>query len=209
MDVLLAVFLIIFGVVIAFIGLQMFFVILPLVGLVTGFYIGAELVAVIFDDGFLSTVAGWIVGIVVGLLFAAVAWYWWYAGVLVSSGLIGSLILTGIGEAAGVSNGVVLFVLAVVGTLAFVILTLMLNLPIYTIIVNTAVSGAAITIAGVMLMFNQITREDLAEGAAVAAINESWVWVLAWAALAAVGIARQLPLRERINMPVQRWSPAT
>jgi hypothetical protein len=209
MDILLGIFLIVFGVAIAFIGLQTFFVMLPLIGLVTGFYVGAQFVSVVFGDGFLSTVTGWIVGVVVGIVFALLAWYWWYAGVLVSSGLIGALLMTGIGHAVGARSGVTLFILAAIGMVAFIILTMMLNLPIYWVIVNTAIGGASIAISGVMLMFNQITREELADGAAVAAINESWFWVLALAVLAAVGIGRQLSLVERVRLPENRWSPAT
>jgi hypothetical protein len=209
MDILLGIFLIVFGVAIAFIGLQTFFVMLPLIGLVTGFYVGAQFVSVVFGDGFLSTVTGWIVGVVVGIVFALLAWYWWYAGVLVSSGLIGALLMTGIGHAVGARSSVTLFILAAIGMVAFIILTMMLNLPIYWVIVNTAIGGASIAISGVMLMFNQITREELADGAAVAAINESWFWVLALAVLAAVGIGRQLSLVERVRLPENRWSPAT
>ncbi|HWV22917.1 MAG TPA: hypothetical protein VNZ58_01900 [Thermomicrobiales bacterium] len=76
MDILLGLFLIVFGLVIAFVGLQMFVVMLPLLGLVSGFYVGAAAVAAIFGDGFLSTVTGWMVGIVVGIIFATLAWYW-------------------------------------------------------------------------------------------------------------------------------------
>jgi hypothetical protein len=209
MDILLGIFLIVFGVAIAFIGLQMFFVMLPLIGLVTGFYVGAQLVSVVVGDGFLGTLTGWIVGIVVGVIFALIAWYWWYAGVLVSSGMIGAVLLTGIGHALGARSSVTIFLLAVIGMTAFIVLTLMLNLPIYWVIVNTALGGASIAISGLLLMFNQITREELADGAAVATINESWFWVIAWAALAGVGISRQLTLVQRVRLPNERWSPAT
>lgn len=209
MDILLGVFLIIFGVAIAFIGLQMFFLMLPLIGLVSGFYIGAQATASLVGTGFLGTVAGWIVGILVGIGFALISWYWWYAGVLVSSGLTGALILTGIGHAFGARSSVTLFILAAIGMVAFIVVTMALNLPIYWVIINTALGGASIAISGVMLMFNQIDRDELSDGAAVAAINESWFWVTAWVILAIVGIARQLSLVQRVRLPESRWSPAT
>lgn len=208
MDILLGLFLIVFGVVIAFVGIQMFFFVLPLAGLVTGFYVGAEFVAATFGDGFLSTVAGWIVGIIVGIAFAAIARYWWYAGVLVSSGLVGALILSGIGEALGASSGFALFLFAAVGVVVFVIGTLMLNLPVYIVIVNTALSGSAIAITGAMLVLGQVARSDFAEGSAAVAINESWFWVLGWAILAGIGISRQISLKDRIVLPTRRWVPA-
>lgn len=208
MDILLGIFLLILGIAVAFIGIQLFFFMLPIIGLVAGFYVGAELVAAVFGDSFLSTVAGWIVGIVAGLLFAAISWYWWYAGVLISSGVVGAVLLSGIGHALGADSGFALFLFGLVGAFLFTLVTLMLNLPVYMVIWNTALSGAAIAVSGAMLLFNRIEREHLEYGAAVAAIKESWVWVLAMAALAAVGVVRQLQLKERIRLPEQRWTPA-
>src|SRR5699024_10012791 len=96
MDILIGLFLIVFGIAIAFIGIQVFFTILPIVGFVAGFFSGAIAVESIFGDGFLSTVTGWIVGAVVGIAFAFIAWYWWYAGVLLAAGSAGSLVATGL-----------------------------------------------------------------------------------------------------------------
>lgn len=209
MDILLGIFLIVLGVSVAVIGLQMFFVMLPLIGLVTGFYVGAQLTASVMGDGFLGTVTGWIVGIVVGIAFALIARYWWYAGVLVSSGFLGASLLTGIGYALGAESNVTMTILGVIGATALVILTMMLNLPIYWVIVNTAIGGATIVVAGLMLLFNQIERNDLADGAVATAIDESWLWIVVMAVVAGVGIARQLGLVDRVRLPGNRWSPAT
>jgi hypothetical protein len=208
MDILLGVFLVILGISVAFVGIQLFFFMLPIIGLVTGFYVGAELVAALFGDGFLATATGWIVGIVVGLLFAFVARLWWYAGVLISSGVVGSVLLTGIAHTLGVESGVALFVVALIGAILFIFVTLTLNLPVYMVIWNTALSGAVIAVSGAMLVFNRIERSDLEYGTAVAAIEESWVWVLVMIAVAAVGIVRQLGLKEQVRLPSHRWAPA-
>jgi hypothetical protein len=208
MDILLGIFLLVLGIAVAFIGVQLFFFMLPIIGLVAGFYVGAELMTALLGDNFLSTVTGWIVGIVVGLLFAAISWYWWYAGVLISSGVVGAVLLSGIGHALGADSGFALFLFGLVGAFLFTFVTLTLNLPVYMVIWNTALSGAAIAVSGAMLLFNQIQREDLEHGAAVAAIRESWVWVLAMIAVAAVGLGRQLQLKEQIRLPEHRWTPA-
>ena len=208
MDIILGIFLLILGISVAFIGIQLFFFMLPIIGLVAGFYVGAELVAAVAGDGFLATAAGWIVGIVVGLLFAAIARYWWYAGVIISSGVVGAVLLSGIAYAFGADSGFALFIFGLVGSVLFVFVTLTLNLPVYMVIWNTALSGAAIAVSGAMLVFNQIEREDLEYGAAVAAIEESWVWVLIMIAVAVVGVVRQLRLKEEIRLPAYRWAPA-
>jgi hypothetical protein len=205
MDILIGIFLIVFGIMIAFIGIQVFFAVLPILGFVAGFFSGAILVESMFGDGLLSTVGGWIVGAVIGVVFALVAWFWWYAGVLISAGSVGALVATTIAEAIGVSSGWVLFIFAVVGMVAVIMFALAVNLPIYVVIINTAIAGASMVISGVMLVFNQLDTKDLEEGLAVATSEVSWWWVLAWAVIAAVGISRQLALKDRIALPSDRW----
>lgn len=208
MDILVGIFLILFGLTIAFIGIQVFFAILPLLGFVTGFFVGAIGVEAIFGDGLLSTVTGWVAGIIIGLIFAAIAWLWWYAGVLVSAGAAGSLVATTIASAIGIDSGWVLFIFGAIGAALFVFVAFTLNLPIYLVIVNTAIAGAAIFVNGLLLLFNQVNVKELDDGLAVATVEASWWWVLAWALIAAVGIGRQLALRERVQIPTDRWSQA-
>ena len=83
-----------------------------------------------------------------------------------------------------------LFVVALVGAIIFAVGALMLNLPIYIVIVNSALAGAALAVAGLLTIFGTIQIEELANGAALAVVNEtklgnaSWLWVLAWIVLA-------------------------
>jgi len=205
MDILIGLFLVAFGVVIAFMGVQVFFAILPLLGFIAGFYGGAAGMEAAFGDGFLSTVGGWIVGFIVGLLCAAIAWYWWYAGVLLSAGLAGALIATALAEAIGIDSQWILFIFGAVGAAVLVLAAFMLDLPVYLVIANTAIAGGAILVSGLLLLFDRIDTEHLTEGFAYATARESWWWVLVWAVVAAVGITRQLTLKERIRLPSDRW----
>ncbi len=205
MDIFVGLFLIVFGFAIAFIGIQVFFAVLPILGFITGFFAGSIAVTGLLGDGFLSTVTGWIVGAVIGVGFAIIAWYWWYAGVLLSAGASGALLASTLAEAIGVSAGWALFLFGAIGAAAFMFVTLVLNLPVYLVIVNTAIAGASIVIGGVMLLFDRIDTEELNEGVGIAIAEVSWWWVLAWAVIAAVGIGRQLALKDRIELPSDRW----
>lgn len=205
MDILIGLFLIAFGLVIAFMGVQVFFAILPLLGFVAGFYIGAAGVEALLGDSFLSTATGWVVGAVVGLFLAAISWYWWYVGVLLSAGSAGALVATALAEAIGVESQWALLIFAMAGAAAVVFIAFMLNLPVYLIIINTALAGGSILVTGFLLLFNQIEREHLTEGFAYAAARESWLWVMVWALVAAIGIGRQLTIKERIQLPGDRW----
>ena len=208
LDILLGIFLLMLGLAVAMTGLQLFFYMLPVIGFVSGFYVGSGLVAVVFDDNFLGTLTGWVVGIVVGLLFAVVARYWWYLGVLIASGVVGAILLSGIGSAIGFSSNLSLSMFAIAGAAIAIIITILLNLPVYIVIANTAMSGAAIAVSGVLLVLNLIDREDLDSGAAVAAVKASWYWVIAWVVVVVVGVLIQLAMRERVSLPENRWSSA-
>jgi len=118
-------------------------------------------------------------------------------------------VLSGIASAFGFRSSLSLTLFAILGAAGFIVIMLMFNIPVYMVIWNTALAGAAITVSGVMLMFGQIDRDDLSAGSAVAAINDSWFWILAWAIVSAIGIMRQLTLRERVRLPENRWTPST
>ena len=57
-------------------GYRLFLLLLPLWGFVVGFAVGARLVSVVFDQGFLSDVLGIGVGVAVAILFAGLALPW-------------------------------------------------------------------------------------------------------------------------------------
>jgi hypothetical protein len=204
-DILMGILLVVLGLIVAFMGIQVFFATLPLLGFLFGFFAGASGVESIFGDGFLGTASGWIFGIVAGLIFAFIAWFWWYAGVLVSAGALGAVLGTGLAEAIGIDNGFVLFVFGLVGFVALMAVAFVLDLPIYLVILNTAGVGATALITGVLLLFNRLDYDELAYGSAVSIINESWWWALTWFVVAVLGIAFQLTMKASVHVPEERW----
>ena len=78
----------VFGVAVAFRGYRFFLVLLPILGFVIGFTLGAQTLQAIFDVGFLTTVTSWVVGFLVGLLFGVLSYLFYFVGVaLLSFGL--------------------------------------------------------------------------------------------------------------------------
>lgn len=205
MDILMGILLVVFGLTITFMGLQVFFATLPLLGFVFGFFVGAAVIQSLFGDGFLSTVSGWVFGFVVGLLFAFISWFWWYAGVLLSAGALGAVLGTGLVRAFGSSSEWLLFIFGLVGFIALMALTYVLNLPVYLVIVNTAFAGATVLITGVLLVFNRVDYEELGYGTAASIINDSWWWIIVWSVVSVMGLMFQLSMIERVTLPDDRW----
>jgi Domain of unknown function (DUF4203) len=215
MEILIGIILALIGLAVCFFGLRFWFILLPVFGGVTGFFVGARVIQDFFGTGFLSTATSWIVGIVVGLAFALLAYYVWYAGAIIMAGAVGASLFSGILHAL-FSNpwGVVLFIVAAIGAIIFAVGALVLNLPIYIVIVNSALAGASLAIAGLLTIFGTIQVLELANGATLAVVNEtrlghaSWLWVLAWIVLVVAGIFYQLRSVDEIRLPEEKWVPA-
>lgn len=205
MDILIGILVGVIGLTLVFSGLRVFFFMLPIVGMVTGFFLGATLITNWLGDGFLSTVTGWIVGLVIGVLFAIISYMWWYIGALMAAGASGALLFSGLFSAFGVNSGVVLTILAIVGALVFIFGALMLNLPVYVVLVNTAIIGAYMVIGGLMLIFNRKDVEDFDWGVAYSMVQDSWFWWIVLVVLAAAGIFSQMKNISTVRLPVDRY----
>jgi hypothetical protein len=208
MDILFGIFLLILGLAITTMGLQVFFAILPMLGFVFGFFLGAALVDSFWSGTFLSTVTGWIVGIGFGIIFALVSWFWWYAGVLLSAGVLGALTGTGFAELFEIDTEWIIFIFSLAGFVTFIVVAYLLNAPIYLLIFSTGMTGATVLVTGLLLVLNRIDRDELGYGTAVGIINESWWWMLVTFVVAVVGISIQLVMRSTVTLPTGRWEPA-
>src|SRR5215203_4629701 len=133
------------------------FIRLTVLGGVTGFFVGARVMQDIFGNGFLSTTASWIVGIIMAIVLALLSYFIWYVGAIIMAGAVGASLFSGVLHALFTDPwGLVLFVVALIGAIIFAVGALMLNLPIYIIIVNSALAGAALAIAGLLTIFGTI-----------------------------------------------------
>lgn len=206
-EVILGLAAIVLGLVVTFAGLQVFFATLPIIGFIFGFMLGGAAVQVIFGDGFLSTLTSWIVGFAVGIVFAAIAALWWYAGALVSAGALGAVLGTGLVKVFGGSSEWLLAIFGIAGFAVLFMIAFMLALPVYIVIVNSGFIGATVVITGVLLLFQQIKTEDIGHGPAVAILNDSWWLTIPWVVLAIVGILAQLSKMATVTLPDDQWTP--
>lgn len=215
MEIIIGILLALIGVAVALFGLRFWFILLPIFGAVAGFYIGARAVQDLFGHGFLATGTSWVVGIVVAIIFALLSWFVWYAGAIIMAAAVGASLFSGIMHAIFTNPwGWTLFIISLIGAIIFAAIALWLNLPIYIVIVNSALGGASLAVAGLLTMFGMITTAELANGATVAVVDEArfqgagWLWVLVWIVVAVVGIFFQLQSIASVRLPEERWVPA-
>jgi hypothetical protein len=209
MDILIGILVLLFGVGIATMGLRVWFWMLPILGFMAGFFLGTILIYQLAGDGILATALSWIVGFVAGIAFALISWFWWYFGVIIAAGSTGAALATALFASFGVDSDWVLFTVAIIGAALFAFGALVLNLPIYLVIANTAIFGGLAVISGLLLLFDRIDLEELGEGHAVAAVNDSLWWWLLWVAVAAAGVFMQLRYTALVALPEERYVPTS
>jgi hypothetical protein len=211
----IGILLLLIGLAVAFFGLRFWFVLLPIFGAVAGFWIGARAIQELFGQGFLATATSWIVGILLAIGLALLSWFIWYAGAIIMAGAVGASLASGIVHALFTNPwGWVLFIIALLGAILFAVIALALNLPLYIVIVNSALGGASLAVAGLLTVMGTITVTELANGATLAVVDESrfqgagWLWVLLWIIVAIAGLFFQLQSMAAVRLPDERWVPA-
>jgi len=192
--ILVALFALVLGAFFLLWGYRVFMVMLPIWGFFAGFWVGAQTIGLLLGGGFLATTTGWVVGFVVGLLFALFSYLFYMVGVALVAGAVGAALVTGFLSLFGMDSGFLVFMLAVVGALVMAGLTIFLNLQKYVIIALTAVGGANAVLLSVLLLLGRVNVDQLQRaGSSIRPIlQDSWFWALAWLVLAIAGLIFQI-----------------
>jgi hypothetical protein len=209
----LGVFGAIIGLGLVFRGFRLFLLLLPLLGFVGGFLVGAGLVELVFGDGFLATVLGWVAGFGFGLVMAVLSYLYYWLAVGVLGGFIGYQLTLGVLAWIGFDEaGAVPMILAFLVALGLGFAFLALKMPTVLAIVGTALAGAALVVAGVALALGLSPHTSLRDG--VVGIYSSqelgWVGVVALIVLSLGGMvyqARALTPDDEIISPASFRNP--
>lgn len=187
---------VVIGALFCFLGFKFFLFLLPIWGFFAGFMAGAEVMNVLFGDGFLSVVTGWVVGFVLGLVFAVLSYLYYWVAVLLLGGTIGYAIGAGVMSALlDTSDGILVVAAGLIVGVVFAVGTAVLRAPKYLVIVLSAFGGSAAVVAGVLLLLGNIDLAAVEHGIVAAAINEiesNWFWLIVWGILGALGVGYQV-----------------
>ncbi len=186
-------------------GYRFILFLLPIWGFFAGFSIGASSMVALFGGGFLSTTTSWLVGLVVGLIFAILSYLFYYLAVTLLGAAVGYMIGTGFMALLGISPGFLSFVVGVLVAAVLAGLVLLLNVPKLLLIVLSAMGGAATMIAGLLLILGQIPLDALQYGVVGSVIKDSWFWLLSWLVAAAIGVVVQWESTRRYTIEPQLY----
>ena len=191
---------ILIGVVACFAGYRVFRIVLPILGFIVGLGVGAQLAAAFLGEPYLDSLTSWVVAIIVGVAFAAIAFIWWYVSVALTIAGLGYAI--GYGVAVGLNSGPTTStaVGVVVAVLAAVV-ALLLRIPTAIVIVMSAFWGASAIVGGTLVLIGRLEVADLRNGSVDVVIGESTIFLVGWLAVAVLGIVVQWMTRPEVEAP--------
>ena len=143
-----------FGLLLAFAGYRLFLVLLPIFGFFFGFFLGAQAIQALLGEAFLGTVTSWVVGFIVGAIFAVLSYMFYMAAVAVIAGGLGYAAGVGLLTWIGMDFGLIVWIIAVLAGIALAVVTLLFNLQKWVIMIATAILGAAVVVTTFAFMFN-------------------------------------------------------
>ena len=172
-------------------GYRLFLLLLPIWGFFAGFAMGVHVTTLLFGQGFLATTTSWIIGFVVGLIFAVLSYLIYTVGVALLSAAFGYFLGAGL-MLLFLDPGLIVTLVGLVGAvvMAFVVLAFNIQKPVLEFI--TSFGGATATITGILLLFGRITFESLGDNPVRLVLEDSIFWMIIWLILGFVGFGIQI-----------------
>lgn len=193
------------GAAIAFGGYRFFLFLLPIWGFFFGFGLGAQTMQAVFGEAFLSTVTSWVVGLVVGIVFAVLSYFFYLAAVAIVAGGLGYALGYGLLAAIGMT-GLVGWIVGIVAAVALIMVTFRFNIQKYVIILATAIGGAAAMVAVLRLGVERVELAQLAEQPLRALLSGAPILTILFLVLAVAGAAIQIQANRRFEIEAyNRW----
>jgi hypothetical protein len=180
---------------------------IPVLGALAGFALGAGVVASASGDEYLGTALGWLVGLCGAFLLALIAYLYYQAAVLIASASIGFTLGASLMVALDVSWSWAVILVAVLVGILFAAAALVVDLPSFLLVLVSALGGAAVMSAGLMLLTGALDRTDFSKSGFVGRVEDDWWWYAIWVFLASVGVVAQRQEADALSMSARRRRP--
>jgi hypothetical protein len=202
-DILLGVLAIVAGLAMLVAGRFVLRLMLPIWGFFAGFAFGAGLIADITDERFLATALGWVLGLLFALIFAVLAYLYYYVAIVLVMAAFGFAIGSGLVVALGIDWSWVAVLVGLVVGIALGLLSMIVNMPMIVLVVVGSFAGAVGVVGGLMLLVGELNSSDFSRGDFTDTVSNSWVWSLLLVVLAIAGILIQAAQRALLRSSIQ------
>jgi len=193
-----------FGLALIFGGYRFFLILLPIFGFFFGLGLGAETVQALLGDAFFATITSWVVGFIVGAIFAVLSYFFYIVAVAVIAGALGYAIGAGVMYAITPGLPLIVWLVGIVAAVVLIGVTLFFNLQKWVIMIGTAILGSAIILGGFILLFNPAAQ--VLQNPVAAVLNSSPLLLILFIVLAALGVfVQQRASRAYTMVEYNRW----
>lgn len=204
--IIVATLLLAFGLVTSLLGLKLFKLLLPVLGLVSGFMIGFVGTQGVFGTGALSSAMAVLVALVVGVLLAVLSFVFFDIAVVVLSAVVGASALSYLGIALGLrQEGFVVFLLAVAGGILGLLAAQRYPIGVKLVVTLSSLLGVAYILTGFMLVAGTVNLDQLNNQGVVSTllrvVDQSFLWFFVWVggALLAMQIQYRLAVIDALS----------
>ena len=161
-------------------------------GAFVGFSLGAGVVAGWLGEGFLAGTAGWVVGVIVAVLFAWLAYAYYAVAVLIAVASLGFATGVAVMAALGITWNWLVVAVAMIIAVLIGIAALSLDVPSILLVVLSTLGGASVAVSGVMLIVGVLSLADFTDSAATSyPAAAGWWWTALYLVLVVGGIVVQ------------------
>ena len=181
-----------FGLAIIYGGYRFFMVLLPIWGFVFGFALGAQTMQYLFGVGFLAGVTSWVVGFIVGAVFAALSYFIYIFGVCVLAGSLGYAVGISFMLWIGLQPGFIAWLVGFALAVGMVVVTLVFNLQKYVIIIATSALGSGVVVGTLMMGVMGVSFAKFLENPIQRVLQDAPIMTLIFLALVGTGIYVQI-----------------
>jgi len=188
-------------------GYRLALILLPIWGFFAGFIFAAHVLQELLGQGFLTTTISWVGGAIAGLVFAVLAYLFWYLAVVIAFASVGYWLGWGFMTLIGFSGtGLAAFGIGLVVGAVLAVLAIVTGVPLVALVVVTALGGAHAFIAGLLILLGAIDVTAVGTGVVTAIISANVGWWLAALGLALVSTIIQLRTigEHRLEPPAAR-----
>jgi hypothetical protein len=188
----LTLFGLIFGILVVFNGYTLFRSLLPLFGAIFGFFLGLQTMFFVFGVGLLSTLTSLIVGVILGIAFAAFSYLFYRFAIALLAASLGYGIGVGLLQWIGLEAGFITWLVGIALGAVFIYLTFRFKLEKYVIVINTSLIGSAIILSSVLSSMETTTIINIVENPIRELIQYSLIWAILFLVITGAGIVVQM-----------------
>lgn len=180
-----SIILIALGAVLAVMGVKIFKILLPIIGLIAGIMVGFSGVQAVFGKGAVSLAIAIIVAVIVGVIMALLSFFFFEIAVIILTAILFGSMMTYLATAFGLSeNGFLTFLMGFAGVVLGLVIATQMPISGSVVLVFTSFFGIMMVFAGIMLVAGSISLDQLHEDGILqtvsANVNNRFVWFIAW-----------------------------